>query len=251
MAMAIDRPLAHAARELVRESSTRSHGVGDPHRSRATTASWPSPVLGDVLVGADGLGDLPPDGVHGIERGHRVLEDHGDADAPRTEARSFSFARAARRPGTVMEPRTCAFFGSSPMVASAVTDFPDPDSPTMPRTSLGGEGKSIPRTACTTASPVGRQVDLESWTSSAGTRLGPIRPAPGSSSGRRLAEPVADEEDGEDEHHQETHRERQQPPFGGGRVLALVIRSPSETSGGWMPSPRNDRVDSSRCSGPR
>src|SRR3712207_8532357 len=32
--------------------------------------------VGDVLVGLDLLGDLRPDAVHRVQRGHRVLEDH-------------------------------------------------------------------------------------------------------------------------------------------------------------------------------
>ena len=36
------------------------------------------------------------------------------------------------------------------MVARAVTDLPEPDSPTMPSTSPGASVKSIPRTAWTT-----------------------------------------------------------------------------------------------------
>ncbi len=37
-------------------------------------------------------------------------------------------------------------------MARAVTDFPEPDSPTMPRTSPGARVKSMPRTAWTTPS---------------------------------------------------------------------------------------------------
>ena len=42
-----------------------------------------------------------------------------------------------------------ALFGSRPMAARAVTDLPDPDSPTMPSTSPGAMEKSMPRTAWT------------------------------------------------------------------------------------------------------
>ena len=40
--------------------------------------------------------------------------------------------------------------GSRPMMASDVTDLPDPDSPTMPSTSPAATSKLTPRTACTT-----------------------------------------------------------------------------------------------------
>jgi hypothetical protein len=39
--------------------------------------------------------------------------------------------------------------GSSPMMASEVTDFPDPDSPTKPSTSAGSIEKLKSRTAAT------------------------------------------------------------------------------------------------------
>ncbi len=56
---------------------------------------------------------------------------------PRTLVSCFSFRPRSSRPPKRMEPRTLALLGSNPMVASAVTDLPDPDSPTMPSTSPG------------------------------------------------------------------------------------------------------------------
>ena len=38
-------------------------------------------------------------------------------------------------PSSLIEPRTLAFFGSSPISDIAVVDLPDPDSPTMASTS--------------------------------------------------------------------------------------------------------------------
>ena len=67
-------------------------------------------LLGDVLVGPDGLGDLPADGVHGIQRRHRVLEDHGDAGAADLVS-SFSFRPRSSRPSKRIEPRTCGALG--------------------------------------------------------------------------------------------------------------------------------------------
>ena len=66
---------------------------------------------------------------------------------PRTLVSCFSFRTSSSRPWKRMDPLTVALFGRRPMVASAVTDLPDPDSPTMPSTSPGAMEKSMPRTA--------------------------------------------------------------------------------------------------------
>src|SRR5262252_2685675 len=50
-----------------------------------------------------------------------------------------------------MSPVTAAFGGSSPMMASEVTDFPEPDSPTSPRTSPAEIVKLRSRTATASA----------------------------------------------------------------------------------------------------
>src|ERR1035438_3110057 len=47
----------------------------------------------------------------------------------------------------VMVPETAAEGGSSPMIAREVSDFPEPDSPTRPRTSPGAMEKVRSRTA--------------------------------------------------------------------------------------------------------
>src|SRR5215472_13631375 len=52
-------------------------------------------------------------------------------------------------PPSRTEPLTRALSGSNPVNASEVTLLPQPDSPTMPRTSLGKRSKSRPRTAGT------------------------------------------------------------------------------------------------------
>ena len=95
-------------------------------RARAT-------VLGDVLVDADRLDDLPADGAHGVERRHRILVDHRD---PRRRALRPSRARTAssgRGRRAAPSRRRCAPAAAAAASAtSAVSDFPDPDSPTRP-----------------------------------------------------------------------------------------------------------------------
>src|SRR5258708_40066673 len=55
--------------------------------------------------------------------------------------------------GKRISPFTTAAGGNSPMMASDVIDFPDPDSPTKPSTSPGATENEIPLTAATGAAP--------------------------------------------------------------------------------------------------
>ena len=102
----------------------------------------PSAALLDTLwCAAVGLGQLPADGEHRVQRGHRVLEDHRDAVAAQLAQLSSRAVRRALLPPKRMEPVICAVVGSRPMIAIEDTDLPEPDSPTMPSTSrVQGEG---------------------------------------------------------------------------------------------------------------
>ncbi|RPE40864.1 hypothetical protein EDD90_3932 [Streptomyces sp. Ag109_O5-1] len=73
------RALAHAAGELVRERPCAQGGFGDPDEVEEFDGAPGRLFPGDVLVGADGLGDPVADAVDRGERGERVLEDHRDA----------------------------------------------------------------------------------------------------------------------------------------------------------------------------
>ena len=77
-----DGALAHAAGELVRIVVDPLGRVRDAHLGQQFDGPGLGGLLRDVLVGPDRLGDLPPDGVDGVQRCHRVLEDHRDAGAP-------------------------------------------------------------------------------------------------------------------------------------------------------------------------
>src|SRR5665213_4015124 len=105
------------------------------------------------------------------------------------------------------------------MAARAVTDFPEPDSPTMPSTSRGANEKLMPRTAWTGPSPAAKSTTNCSTTRLASSISGPHPTLLGIEG---LPQAVADEEDAQREDDQKAHREDEQPPLGGGRVLALV-----------------------------
>ena len=73
--------LAHAARYLVRILIENCLGVGDLHTPQHVQRPLPRFCLRYYLVGEQRLGDLIAQCKYGIERGHRLLEDHGDAVA--------------------------------------------------------------------------------------------------------------------------------------------------------------------------
>ena len=83
----------------------------------------------------DRLGDLVADAVHRVQRGQRILEDHGD---PVPAHRLQQLLRLADEILAVeldlagnRAPSSATGRGSP----STVTDFPDPDSPTIPSVS--------------------------------------------------------------------------------------------------------------------
>ena len=71
---------------------------------------------------------------------------------PRTSSSSRSESFVRSRPWNITEPSTirAGGFGISPISDSAVTDFPHPDSPTIPRVFPASTVKLIPSTAFTT-----------------------------------------------------------------------------------------------------
>jgi hypothetical protein len=71
--------MPHSARELVRVLLHPRLGVGDADEREQRDDPLGRLVLVDVgVVGADRLADLVADRQDGVERGHRVLEDHRD-----------------------------------------------------------------------------------------------------------------------------------------------------------------------------
>jgi len=63
-----DDALLLAAGELVRVVVDAHLGIGDPDAAHHINRRSPRVFLGDLLVGVQTLGDLPPDGEHGVER---------------------------------------------------------------------------------------------------------------------------------------------------------------------------------------
>ena len=88
------RPLPHARRRTrAGSASTRRSGVGDADRveqlDRRARAPRPRRCR---AVGPDRLDDLVADPVDGVERGHRVLEDHRDPLAAHLAAARLSLS---------------------------------------------------------------------------------------------------------------------------------------------------------------
>ena len=94
---------------------------------------------------------------------------------PRIFRKSFGSAPINSLPSKVTLPVTTADLGSSPMMASEVTDFPEPDSPTTASTSPGRTSKLVPRTAVTSPSSP-RKVTDRSLTARTGSVNAPSEP---------------------------------------------------------------------------
>ncbi len=73
-----DGALTHATGEFMGIAVDTLGRFRDAHLGQELDGPGPRCLLGDVLMGQDRLGDLPPDRVHRVQRGHGVLEDHGD-----------------------------------------------------------------------------------------------------------------------------------------------------------------------------
>ncbi len=77
-----DHPLAHAAGELLGVLLEAPLRLGDADRAQQGDGGLLALGLGVVEVLLDRLGDLVADALHGVQRGHRVLEHHGHLRAP-------------------------------------------------------------------------------------------------------------------------------------------------------------------------
>src|ERR1051326_7858379 len=113
---------------------------------------------------------------------------------PRTSSSSRSESVVSSRPSKRIEPETirAGGVGSSRTIESAVTDLPQPDSPTMPSVRPASTLKLTPSTACTTPSRV-KKCARRSVTSSSGMSGLPRAWV------ERVAEPVGDEVRTQDE----------------------------------------------------
>jgi hypothetical protein len=74
--------LAHSARELMGERPQSLLRVGDSHVLQRLDRAAARVLPADPFVRTDDGGELVSDGEDGVERGHGVLEDHGDLLPP-------------------------------------------------------------------------------------------------------------------------------------------------------------------------
>ena len=141
-----------------RARASRGPGCA-PARSISIALSSAS-CLREPEVQPGRLGDLLADREDGVERGHRILEDHRDvvaADLAHLGLAPWSAdprRGAARRPRSI-RPGGC---GMSRMIESAVTDLPEPDSPTIPSVVPASTDNDSPLTARTIPSSVANDV---------------------------------------------------------------------------------------------
>ena len=75
-------PLAHAARKLMRIFVRPALRLGDVDLAQHLDGAVHRVAFREALVERDGLANLPADREQRIERGHRLLEDHGNLVAP-------------------------------------------------------------------------------------------------------------------------------------------------------------------------
>jgi len=73
-----DDALAHAARHLMRILADARGGRGDADGFQERGGPLPRTASGHALVHAQRLGHLVADREQGVQRRHRILEDHGD-----------------------------------------------------------------------------------------------------------------------------------------------------------------------------
>ena len=129
--------LAHAAGELVRVAVDALARARDADALEQRDDAIARLGVGDVLVRLDLLDDLRADAVHRVQRRHRVLEDHRDllAADPRSSSSLAVISSCPRRWAVPLKRA----FGERvrPMSVIAVTDLPEPDSPTTASTSPG------------------------------------------------------------------------------------------------------------------
>src|SRR6266567_2950045 len=74
--------LPHTPGELMRIVVDASLGARDPDRLQELDRAGARNTRGDIPVELDRLDQLVPDRLHGVQRRHRVLEDHRDLVSP-------------------------------------------------------------------------------------------------------------------------------------------------------------------------
>ena len=163
------RALAHAARELVRDSRRRaSPDSGYPPGAAAPPPASLARALVRRVVRPDRLDDLVADPVDRVQRRHRILEDHPDLGAAvvlQLALRDVEHVLALVD-DLALEDRVHVR-GSSPSASSRSRSCRSPDSPTIPSTSPRASSNETPSTARTTPSSVAKWTLRSSTSSSA------------------------------------------------------------------------------------
>jgi hypothetical protein len=127
--------LVHAARQLVRKGCARA-ALRIRNADLPSAARWRARACACLLPPScmRSASDLEADGEARVEAGHRLLEDHRDvlADDRRRARRTSPAGRGRRRSDG---RRDLAGIGEQAHQRQHGHDLPEPDSPTMPRTS--------------------------------------------------------------------------------------------------------------------
>src|SRR5439155_23912954 len=112
-----------------------SLGVGDADEVEQVEHLCAHGFVLHVVVNLDRLADLVPNRVDGVERGECVLEHHGELLA--SIPLQLALAQVEQVPTPIEDlARDARRLGKQPRTAIEVTLLPEPDSPTMPRTSF-------------------------------------------------------------------------------------------------------------------
>ena len=145
------RALALAAGELVGIALEPQLRIGDADLAEQLDGACARGEPGQSAMQQENLADLLLDGVQRIERGHRLLED--DRDIVAAHAANLGLRQ-------VEQLGWCAAgYGRSLSTESAVTDLPEPDSPTSATVSPFLMAKEMRSTASVSRAPCRKAVD--------------------------------------------------------------------------------------------
>ena len=242
--------------------SARCAGCGMPTRSSISTARAHGLLLAEPVVDPGHLGDLAAHGVHRVERRQRVLEDHRDLPAAhlRASASSLGGEQVLALPEHSLAGRSSAV-GSSPRMLMAVTDLPEPDSPTIGEHLAAADVEADAVDGLDHAG-VGAERRVQVAHRQQDLALGAAAPARRSARLRRrgsplelrvegVAQAVTDEHEGQ--HGQEDGRRPGRTTGAGrwpGRPCPRRPSAPTPGSGACGPTPRNDSAASARITPP-
>ena len=225
-------------------------GLGDADQVEHLDGPLERLLLRQSVVDPAHLGDLTTDGVHRVEGRERVLEDHRDLAAPQDRCSSARHRAGCSALPHRSSPPSIRTVGSRPMMVIAVTDLPEPDSPTIENTSPRWMSKETPSTARTTP-VVGGEARLEVADRQqrlAGVESGVSTHHPSSELRvEGVTEAVADEHEGR----ARSARSRGRGRTSGaerwpGRPCPATPSAPTPGSGSCGPTPRNDSAASAR-----